>query len=157
MRDPVPSGTKKIPLAGAVLLGWALSLARAEDVHSARILYPNGKVKETYRYRLAPREGKKPDTLLTGERIQWDSTTGRKLYLTTYCDGKPDGVAIDWYPDGAVRLKCFYRSGALDSCSQWDQKGKLLERSRYHGGNDTIFRYDEDGNFRVLIPPGPID
>jgi antitoxin component YwqK of YwqJK toxin-antitoxin module len=155
---PVPIGTKLIPLAGAVLFGFALSLGWAEDVHSVRTFHPNGKVMETYQYRLALREGKQPDTLLMGERILWDSTTGRKLYMTNYRDGKKDGVAIDWYPGGSVRYRCYYRLGIADSSSLWDENGGLLERAHFHyPDHDTLFRYDRDGSYQILIPPGYLD
>jgi len=140
-----------------MLFGLGIALGRAEDLHSVRTLYPNGKVKETYQYRLVLREGKQPDTILTGERILWDSTTGRKRYMTNYRDGKKDGVAIDWYPGGSVRYRCYYRSGIPDSSSLWDEKGRVLDRFHYHPGHDTDFRYEKDGSYIILIPPGPID
>jgi antitoxin component YwqK of YwqJK toxin-antitoxin module len=158
MKGGIPAGVPNALLAGCLLFESLLVLGCAHDLYSARTLYSNGKVKETYHYRLIPREGKAPDTLLMGEHIQWDSTTGRKLYMTNYRDGKKDGVAIDWYPSGTERYRCHYRSGIPDSCSLWNEKGRLLERTHFHPDHgDTVFRYEEDGSYRILIPPGPID
>ena len=112
---------------------------------------------ETYSFYETRIPGKQePDTIRSGPLVGWDSL-GREWYRKNYHEGKLDGVSEDFFPDGKVRARYFYRNDTLDSAYGWDEKGRLRSRSIHSMGKSVLYFIDEFGNSSEGMTPEQID
>lgn len=69
-------------------------------------------------------------------RQAWDCETGKLVAETRYDDeGKQDGEASKWAPDGTLVEQASWKAGAVDGDQKtWTTNGTLVEHARYREG-----------------------
>jgi uncharacterized protein len=137
---------------------------------TARIFYPDGKIKQTIPYvngkkdglsREYDREGK----IITLLEYSNDYLISREKINFTDASGIKQGEWLDFYPDGKIKTERNYRDDLLHGYyKEYDDKGKLLVTLLYDSGKvtgtnidntseiDIVNRYNEAGK---LIYSGP--
>ena len=118
------------------------------------VLYPDGKVKEHYRYYLddkqhevreGPAEEFFPNGAKKGELV-WEAgkenglityyyQDGRKSYEANYKEGKKNGFATVWYSTGQKQWQTVFRDGLTNGMwREWYPDGKKKFEANYNDG-----------------------
>ena len=123
---------------------------------TARIFYPDGKIKQTIPYvngkkdglsREYDREGK----IITLLEYSNDYLISREKINFTDASGLKQGEWLDFYPDGKIKTERNYRDDLLHGYyKEYDEKGKLLVTLLYDSGKVTGTNIDNTGEIDIV-------
>ena len=168
---------QKDPMYGSYIYSTELYAGDKKE-GTARIFYPEGKIRQTLPYvngkkdglsREYDREGK----IITLLEYSNDFLISREKINLTDASGLKQGEWLDFYPDGSIKTERNYRDDLLHGYyKEYDEKGKLLVTLLYESGKvtgsdidnsaeiDIVNRYNDAGKltysgpFREGIPVG---
>ena len=146
---------QKDPMYGPYISSMEL-FAGDKKEGTARIFYPDGKIKQTIPYvkgkkdglsREYDREGK----IITLLEYSNDYLISREKINFTDASGLKQGEWLDFYPDGKIKTERNYRDDLLHGYyKEYDEKGKLLVTLLYDSGKVTGTNIDNTGEIDIV-------
>ena len=95
------------------------------------------------------------DTPFTGTVGDYSSDYSNNVVkITTYKDGKKDGLYEKFFKDGDIQEKIMYKNGEKDGLSEeiWYRTRKIKQKSMYKNGNEDLSEsYYEDGQLKFIV------
>ncbi|MGB8359587.1 MAG: toxin-antitoxin system YwqK family antitoxin [Bacteroidales bacterium] len=146
---------QKDPMYGPYIYSMEL-FAGDKKEGTARIFYPDRKIKQTVPYvngkkdglsREYDREGK----IITLLEYNNDFLISREKINFTDASGLKQGEWLDFYPDGNMKTERNYRDDLLHGYyKEYDEKGKLLVTLLYENGKVTGTNLDNSGEIDIV-------
>jgi len=146
---------QKDPMYGPYIYSKEL-FAGDKKEGTARIFYPDGKIKQIVPYvngkkdglsREYDREGK----IITLLEYNNDYLISREKINFTDASGLKQGEWLDFYPDGNIKTERNYRDDLFHGYyKEYDEKGKLLVTLLYESGKVTGTNLDNSGEIDIV-------
>lgn len=83
--------------------------------------------------------------ILSGDKTWYDSV-GNIMMIETYVNGRINGEQVTYYPSTKIRSIVYYRDNRVTGLEWYNQKGKLIYKNIFQGGNGSWRSYFDMGN-----------